>query len=72
MTIVIIIAPGLAELIEAGNPKALASKIETLGLNQSRLNELASLGLEFAVKNLDPAVGRAKYLEWVEKLIEHK
>jgi glycosyltransferase involved in cell wall biosynthesis len=63
---------GVAELVEAGNPKALASKIEELSLNQSRLNELARLGLEFAVKNLDSSVGRAKYLEWVEKLIQSR
>ena len=61
---------GVAELVEAGDPKALASRIVDLSVNQSRLNELAILGLEFAVKNLDPAVGRAKYLEWVEKLIQ--
>ena len=63
---------GFAELVEAGNPNALAAKIEELSLNQNRLNDLASLGLEFAVKNLDPAVGRAKYLEWVEKLIQSR
>jgi len=60
---------GVAELVEAGDPKALASKIEELSRNQSRLDELAKLGGAFAVKNLDPAVGRRKYLEWVEKLI---
>jgi glycosyltransferase involved in cell wall biosynthesis len=63
---------GVAELVEAGDPNALAAKIEELSLNQSRLNELARLGFEFAVKNLDPAVGRAKYLEWVEKLIQSR
>lgn len=63
---------GVAELVEAGDSKALASKIEALSLNQSRRNELARLGLEFAVKNLDPAVGRAKYLAWVENLIQSK
>jgi len=63
---------GVAELVEAGDPKALASKIEELSTNQSRLDELAKLGSAFAVKNLDPAVGRAKYLEWVEKLIGSK
>ena len=61
---------GVAELVEAGDPKALASKIEELSLNKSRLTELASLGLEFAVKNLNPAVGRAKYLEWVRGMLE--
>jgi glycosyltransferase involved in cell wall biosynthesis len=63
---------GVAELVEAGDPKALASKIEELSSNQSRLDELAKLGSAFAVKNLDPAVGRKKYLEWVEKLIQSK
>ena len=62
----------VAELVEAGDPKALASKIEELSKNQSRLDELAKLGSEFAVKHLDPAVGRAKYLDWVEKLIQSK
>jgi glycosyltransferase involved in cell wall biosynthesis len=63
---------GVAELVEAGDPKALAAKIEELSKNQSRLDELAKLGSEFAVKHLDPAVGRAKYLDWVEKLIQSK
>ena len=63
---------GVAELVEAGDPKALASKIEELSRNQSRLDELAKLGSAFALKHLDPAVGRKKYLEWVEKLIGSK
>jgi glycosyltransferase involved in cell wall biosynthesis len=63
---------GVAELVEAGDPKALASKIEELSRNQSRLDELAKLGSAFAVKHLDPAVGRGKYLEWVENLIQSK
>jgi colanic acid biosynthesis glycosyl transferase WcaI len=63
---------GVAELVEAGDPKALALKIEELSRNQSRLDELAKLGSAFAVKNLDPAVGRGKYLDWVEKLIQSK
>jgi glycosyltransferase involved in cell wall biosynthesis len=63
---------GVAELVEAGAPHALASKIEELSRNQSRLDELAKLGSAFAVKHLDPAVGRKKYLEWVEKLIQSK
>jgi glycosyltransferase involved in cell wall biosynthesis len=63
---------GVAELVEAGDPKALASKIEELSRNQSRLDELAKSGSAFAVKHLDPAVGRGKYLEWVEKLIQSK
>jgi glycosyltransferase involved in cell wall biosynthesis len=63
---------GVAELVQAGDPTALASKIEELSRNQNRLDELAKLGLEFAVKNLDPIVGRSKYLDWVEKLIQSK
>jgi glycosyltransferase involved in cell wall biosynthesis len=63
---------GVAELVEAGDPKALASKIEELSSNQSRLDELARLGSAFAVKHLDPEVGRKKYLDWVEKLIQPK
>jgi glycosyltransferase involved in cell wall biosynthesis len=60
---------GVAELVEAGDPKTLAKKIEELSQNQIRLDELAKLGSEFAKKHLDPEVGRAKYLRWVEDLI---
>jgi glycosyltransferase involved in cell wall biosynthesis len=60
---------GAAELVEAADPKALAKKIEELSHNQIRLEELAMLGSEFAKKHLDPEVGRAKYLRWVEDLI---
>jgi colanic acid biosynthesis glycosyl transferase WcaI len=60
---------GVAELVEAADPKALAKKIEELSHNQIRLDELAKLGSEFAKKHLDPEVGRAKYLQWVEDLI---
>jgi len=60
---------GVAELVEAADPKALAKKIEELSHNQIRLEELVNLGSEFAKKHLDPEVGRAKYLQWVENLI---
>jgi glycosyltransferase involved in cell wall biosynthesis len=63
---------GVAELVDAGDPKRLVEKIEELSKNQSKLNELAKLGSEFAVKHLDPEVGRAKYLQWVENLIQSK
>jgi glycosyltransferase involved in cell wall biosynthesis len=63
---------GVAELVEAGDPEALATRIEELSRNQSRLDELAKLGTGFAVKNLNPAVGRGEYLDWVEKLILSK
>ena len=63
---------GVAELVDAGDPKKLATKIEELSKNQSRLDQLAKLGSEFAVKHLDPEVGRAKYLNWVGNLIQSK
>jgi glycosyltransferase involved in cell wall biosynthesis len=64
---------GVAELVEAADPKALAKKIEELSHNQFRLEELATLGSEFAKKHLDPEVGRAKYRQWVSDLINpHK
>jgi len=64
---------GVAELVEAADPKALAKKIEELSHNQIRLDELVKLGSEFAKKHLDPEVGRAKYRQWVSDLINpHK
>jgi colanic acid biosynthesis glycosyl transferase WcaI len=63
---------GVAELVDAGDPKKLATKIEDLSKNQSRLDQLAKLGSEFAVKHLDPEIGRAKYLNWVGNLIQSK
>ena len=63
---------GVAELVDAGDPKKLATKIEELSKNHSRRDQLAKLGSEFAVKHLDPEIGRAKYLRWVEGLIQNK
>jgi colanic acid biosynthesis glycosyl transferase WcaI len=63
---------GVAELVEAGDPSGLAKKIEELSGNQERLIKLAELGYEFAIKHLDPQVGRAKYREWVEELLRSK
>ena len=63
---------GVAELVDAGDPKKLATKIEKLSKDQSRLDQLAKLGSEFAVKHLDPEIGRAKYLSWVGNLIQSK
>jgi len=63
---------GVAELVDAGDPKKLATKIEELSKNQSRLDQLAKLGSEFAVKHLDPEIGRAKYINWVGNLIQSK
>jgi colanic acid biosynthesis glycosyl transferase WcaI len=63
---------GVAELVDAGDPKKLATKIEELSKNQSRCDQLAKLGSEFAVKHLDPEIGRAKYINWVGNLIQSK
>ena len=63
---------GVAELVDAGDPKKLATKIEELSKNQSRLDQLAKLGSEFAVKHLDPEIGRAKYLNWVQELLNSR
>lgn len=60
---------GIAELVEAGDPAALARKIEELSGRPEKLSELARLGREFADANLSPEVGRRKYLDWVKGLI---
>ena len=63
---------GVAELVDAGDPKKLAIKIDELSKNQSRLDQLAKLGSEFAVKHLGPEIGRAKYLNWVQELLNSR
>jgi glycosyltransferase involved in cell wall biosynthesis len=63
---------GIAELVDAGKPELLARAIEELSRNAEKRNELASKGLRFAKTNLDPVIGRKKYLDWVENLIESK
>jgi len=63
---------GVAELVEAGDPKALAKKIREVKADPKRCAELADKGSLFATRNLSPEVGRAKYLEWVGKLIVSK
>ena len=60
---------GIAELVEAGKPKALADSIIKLRNNPAKMEKLALDGLAFAKANLEPSVGRAKYLEWVQKLL---
>ena len=60
---------GIAELVEAGNPKALADSIIKLQNDSAKMEKLAKDGLAFAKANLEPSVGRAKYLEWVQKLL---
>ena len=63
---------GIAELVEAGQPAALARAIEELSQNPEKRKKLASKGLEFAKKNLDAEIGRRKYLDWVNSLIQSK
>ena len=63
---------GVAELVEAADPVALARVIEELSKQPEKLADLAGRGRVFADVNLDPEVGRAKYLDWVEKLIQSK
>ena len=63
---------GIAELVEAGNPTALAQKIEELSKNPKRLKELSNLGYKFAKNNLDAEKGRQKYLDWVNALLKMK
>ena len=60
---------GVAELVEAGDPVALARKFEELSGQPEKLAELARQGKEFAYANLSPEVGRKKYFDWVEELI---
>ena len=63
---------GVAELVEAGDPVALARAIEELSKQPEKLADLAGRGRVFADENLDPEVGRKKYLDWVQKLIQPK
>ena len=63
---------GVAELVDAGDPKKLATKIEELSKNLSRIDHLAKLGSEFAIKHLDPEIGRAKYIKWVQELLNSR
>ena len=63
---------GVAELVEAGDPVALARAIEELSKQPEILADLARRGRVFADANLDPEVGRKKYLDWVQKLIGSK
>jgi len=63
---------GIAELVEAGKPSLLAQAIEDLSRDSEKRERLATKGLEFARKNLDAEIGRRKYLDWVNSLIESK
>lgn len=61
---------GVAELVEAGDPAALAKKMEELSRQPEKLVDLARRGREFAQANLSPEIGRKKYLDWIEGLID--
>ena len=63
---------GIAELVEADKPFLLASAIRELSQNPEKRNDLASKGLEFAQKNLGAEIGRRKYLDWVNHLVQSK
>jgi glycosyltransferase involved in cell wall biosynthesis len=60
---------GLAELVEAGEPLALARAIESLSENPERLQILAKQGKFFAEAHLNPEIAREKYLGWVKSLL---
>jgi glycosyltransferase involved in cell wall biosynthesis len=63
---------GIAELVEAGKPSLLADAIKALSQDPVKRKDLASKGLKFARKNLDAEIGRTKYLDWVNSLIQSK
>jgi len=63
---------GIAELVEAGKPFLLARAVEDLSQDPEKRKRLASRGLDFARKNLDAEIGRRKYLDWVNSLIQSK
>lgn len=63
---------GVAKLVEAADSVALARAIEELSKQPEKLADLARRGRVFADANLDPEVGRKKYLDWVQKLIASK
>ena len=57
---------GIAELVPAGNPEALALGILRLRNDQGLLERLALDGKGFADRNLSLVSGRQRYLEWVD------
>ena len=61
---------GIAELVEAGKPFLLAKTITELSQDPEKRNNLASKGLRFARINLGAEMGRKKYLDWVNSLIQ--
>ena len=63
---------GIAELVEAGDPAALASAIEELSRQPEKLQDLGRRGKQFAEANLSAEIGRTKYLEWIVNLINSR
>jgi glycosyltransferase involved in cell wall biosynthesis len=61
---------GVAVLVEAGDPKLLAEKFEELSRRPEILVDFAAKGLHFAHQNLEPSVGRKKYIDWVQSLLK--
>jgi glycosyltransferase involved in cell wall biosynthesis len=59
-----------AEVVAAGDPKALALAILNLSQDSKRCSDLAAKGLNFANANLGADVGRARYIRWVEGLAQ--
>lgn len=60
---------GIAELVEAGQPRSLAQAIHRISNQPEKLLDLAAKGSKFATANLDPEVGRKRYLDWIECLV---
>ena len=63
---------GIAELVESDQPIKLAESIKELKNNKTKMEFLAKAGLEFAEANLDPIMGRKKYVDWVNALLKMK
>ena len=61
---------GLADIVQAGDPQALANGIIVLRDNFERRAELANNGLLFAEEHLSAEKGRANYRNWVNRLFE--
>jgi len=61
---------GLAEIVPAGDPQALANGMIALRHNFERRTELSNNGLVFAKEHLSAERGRANYRNWVNRLFE--
>jgi len=61
---------GLAEIVPAGDPQALANGMIDLLHNFERRAELSNNGLAFAQEHLSAERGRANYRNWVNRVFE--